>query len=79
MGNTVINTPELLNLDSTTGATILAKGTVNGIELYFDNIAAELITIAENPGVQRLEEAPSRLEVETRGKEFGVRKLKGFI
>jgi len=29
MGNTVINTPELLNLDSTTGATILAKGTVN--------------------------------------------------
>ena len=29
MANTVINTPELLNLDSTTGATILAKGTVN--------------------------------------------------
>ena len=29
MGNTVINTPELLNLDSTTGATVLAKGTVN--------------------------------------------------
>ena len=28
MANTVINTPELLNLDSTTGATILAKGTV---------------------------------------------------
>lgn len=28
MGNTVINTPELLNLDSTTGATVLAKGTV---------------------------------------------------
>ena len=29
MANTVINTPELLNLDSTTGATVLAKGTVN--------------------------------------------------
>jgi len=29
MANTIINTPELLNLDSTTGATILAKGTVN--------------------------------------------------
>ena len=29
MGNTVINTPELLNLDSTTGATVLAKGTVS--------------------------------------------------
>lgn len=29
MANTVINTPELLNLDSTTGATILAKGTTN--------------------------------------------------
>ena len=28
MANTVINTPELLNLDSTTGATVLAKGTV---------------------------------------------------
>jgi len=26
MANTVINTPELLNLDSTTGATVLAKG-----------------------------------------------------
>ena len=29
MANTIINTPELLNLDSTTGATVLAKGTVN--------------------------------------------------
>jgi len=29
MANTVINTPELLNLDSTTGATVLAKGTIN--------------------------------------------------
>ena len=29
MANTVINTPELLNLDSTTGATILAKGTIS--------------------------------------------------
>jgi len=29
MANTIINTPELLNLDSTTGATILAKGTVS--------------------------------------------------
>ena len=29
MANTVINTPELLNLDSTTGATVLAKGTVS--------------------------------------------------
>jgi len=29
MGNTVINTPELLNLDSTTGATVLAKGTIS--------------------------------------------------
>ncbi len=29
MANTVINTPELLNLDSTTGATVLAKGTIS--------------------------------------------------
>jgi hypothetical protein len=29
MANTVINTPELLNLDSTTGATVLAKGTID--------------------------------------------------
>tara|TARA_B100000767_G_scaffold271481_1_gene297219 strand:+ start:746 stop:1987 length:1242 start_codon:yes stop_codon:yes gene_type:complete len=29
MANTIINTPELLNLDSTTGATILAKGTIS--------------------------------------------------
>jgi len=29
MANTVINTPELLNLDSATGATILAKGTIS--------------------------------------------------
>jgi hypothetical protein len=29
MANTVINTPELLNLDSATGATVLAKGTIS--------------------------------------------------
>jgi len=38
MGNTVINTPELLNLDSTTGATILAKGTVNERPLQLLNV-----------------------------------------
>ena len=29
MANTIINTPELLNLDSATGATVLAKGTIS--------------------------------------------------
>lgn len=43
---------------------VLAKGAASGIELYFDSLAGDLRVLGRIPGVQHLDEAPTRREVQ---------------
>jgi hypothetical protein len=42
----------------------LAKGAANGIELYFDSLAGDMRALGRIPGVQHLDEIPTRREIQ---------------